>query len=93
MNNEYLIDLTGACTRKDLHDRIENSIPVPEWYGRNLDALYDVLTDPFFGANCLICFTGCAGFKDSMPQYFAAMQHMCAAACEANPGLMIEYAY
>ena len=43
MNNEYVIDLAGVTARKELHERIEAALPVPEWYGKNLDALHDVL--------------------------------------------------
>lgn len=28
-----------------LHDKLANSLHFPDWYGRNLDALYDCLTD------------------------------------------------
>ena len=91
MGNSYFIDLTGAENRKEIHDRIEQELPVPGWYGRNLDALYDVLTEPCFGEDCMICFTGCAGFRNSMPRYMAAMQQMCGAASEENPGLVVEF--
>ncbi len=92
MNNIYYIDLTGVERRAQLHDRILDRLPVPEWYGRNLDALYDVLTEPGFGGgNCHICFTGCAKPKESMPRYMAAMQHMCLAACEKKEGLTVEF--
>lgn len=42
---EYVIDLAGVCERKDLHRRLRESLPLPSWYGDNLDALYDALTD------------------------------------------------
>lgn len=31
--------------RKQLHTILADSLKLPEWYGRNLDALYDCLTD------------------------------------------------
>jgi hypothetical protein len=34
----------------------------------------------------------CAEFAESMPRYYAAMQQMCRAAADANPGLMVEFA-
>ena len=37
---EYRIDLRGVRDRSGLHDRIEQALPLPRWYGRNLDALY-----------------------------------------------------
>ena len=41
---EYTIDLRNVKDPESMHDIIEYSLPVPEYYGRNLDALYDVLT-------------------------------------------------
>ena len=41
---EYTIDLRNVKEPESMHDIIEYSLPVPEYYGRNLDALYDVLT-------------------------------------------------
>ncbi len=91
MNNSYIIDLAGVEDRTELHDRVEQGIPLPEWYGRNLDALYDVLTEPEFGGGCLICFIGCSEIGDGMTRYLSAMKHMCKAACEENHGLTIEF--
>lgn len=91
MNNSYIIDLAGVADRTELHDRIEQGMQVPEWYGRNLDALYDVLTEPEFGGDCLICFIGCAGFREKMPRYMEAMCQVCKAASEENPGLYVDF--
>ena len=41
---EYRIDISRVNSRDDLHDALEEALPLPSWYGRNLDALYDVLT-------------------------------------------------
>jgi len=89
MDKEYIIDLRGVYSREELHDRIEEELPVPEWYGRNLDALYDILTEPEYGGGCLICFSDCGGLRESMPRYLAAMEQMCRAAGEENPGLLV----
>lgn len=42
----YII-LDGAYmeSREALHDQLQDRLPLPPWYGRNLDALYDCLTD------------------------------------------------
>ena len=92
MDNFYFVDLTGVENRTELHDRIEQELPVPDWYGRNLDALYDVLTEPGFGGGrCTICFTGCSGSGDGMQRYLEAMKQMCRAAVEENTGLAVEF--
>lgn len=42
----YLIlDGEAISSKEMLHDVIAASLQLPEWYGRNLDALYDCLTD------------------------------------------------
>ena len=45
MENEYIIDLAGAGSEEDIQERIAESLPLPDYYGNNLDALYDVLTE------------------------------------------------
>lgn len=32
-------------TRAQLHDALQSQLDLPDYYGRNLDALYDCLTD------------------------------------------------
>jgi RNAse (barnase) inhibitor barstar len=42
---EYRIDCTNLESAKALHRRIADCLSLPEWYGHNLDALYDCLTE------------------------------------------------
>ena len=39
-----LIDGNKIKTQKKLHSEFKKSLDLPDWYGENLDALYDVLT-------------------------------------------------
>ena len=39
------IDVSDVTSRQELHARIAAALDFPEWYGRNLDALHDCLTD------------------------------------------------
>ncbi|MFY4257087.1 barstar family protein [Achromobacter xylosoxidans] len=41
---ELIIDGSRITSEEDLHDVISNGLALPNWYGRNLDALWDVLT-------------------------------------------------
>ena len=43
---EVTFDLTACFSPDDVHDLLRDKLPLPEYYGGNLDALYDVLTDP-----------------------------------------------
>ena len=41
------LDLSGVESISDLHDCFEEAFSLPPWYGRNLDALWDCLSDGF----------------------------------------------
>ncbi|MBO2527091.1 MAG: ribonuclease barnase inhibitor barstar [Clostridiales bacterium] len=38
------LDASNVTNRSDLHDLFAQTLSLPEWYGRNLDALHDCLT-------------------------------------------------
>lgn len=40
-----ILDGNLILDREMLHDVLSEELHLPEWYGRNLDALYDCLTD------------------------------------------------
>ena len=40
-----LLDGNAILNREMLHDTLAIGLCLPPWYGRNLDALYDCLTD------------------------------------------------
>ena len=40
-----ILDGNLILDREMLHDVLAEELQLPEWYGRNLDALYDCLTD------------------------------------------------
>ena len=40
-----LLNGTRIKSRKALHDALARQLSLPDWYGRNLDALYDCLTE------------------------------------------------
>ena len=42
---EIIIDCSRIRTRDDLHTLFREALAFPDWYGRNLDALYDCLTE------------------------------------------------
>ena len=42
---EKIIDCARIYSREDLHAVFREALTFPEWYGNNLDALYDCLTE------------------------------------------------
>lgn len=42
---EIIIDGSAVFTSPDLHEVLANALAFPAYYGKNLDALYDCLTE------------------------------------------------
>ena len=42
---EIVLDGLELRSLEEVHDRFAQALALPEWYGRNLDALFDCLTD------------------------------------------------
>lgn len=42
---KYTVDFTNIRSYADIHGGLKKSLSLPEYYGENLDALYDSLTD------------------------------------------------
>lgn len=45
MNMKMIIDGSKFDSRESLHEYISDKLEFPDWYGNNLDALYDCLSD------------------------------------------------
>ena len=43
--NEITLNCTALETKAQLHAALAEALSFPDWYGNNLDALYDCLTD------------------------------------------------
>ena len=78
----FYLDLKGVTTREELHDRIQKELPLPEWYGRNLDALHDILTDE--GRDWSLVFYNCEEPDESIGEYMYRLRRMCFAASFEN---------
>jgi RNAse (barnase) inhibitor barstar len=78
------VDLSGVCDRNSLHDRLQESLTPPSWYGRNLDALYDALTDA--PGPIHICFTAWKGMEEADPAYFKMFRSVLQAIRAELPG-------
>ena len=78
------VDLSGVCDRNSLHDRLQESLTLPSWYGRNLDALYDALTDA--PGPIHICFTAWKGMEEADPAYFKMFRSVIQAIGAELPG-------
>ncbi|MDY3281090.1 barstar family protein [Dysosmobacter sp.] len=86
---DFTIDLAGVATPAELHRRVRAALPCPAWYGDNLDALYDLLTDQ--GSGWRITFLRTAETDTMLPAYTASLRRLCARAMAETPGLQIGF--
>ena len=80
-----LIDGAEIQTRGDLHDSLSRQLSLPDWYGRNLDALYDCLTD--LHEETVIRIVHEEELFAHLGMYANVLQTMLNDACEENPRL------
>lgn len=75
MEKVFYIDLSGIESKEEFHKALKRELPLPEYYGGNLDALYDVLTDVSDEWN--IIFYNSSGFKLCMEKYYNSFEKLC----------------
>ena len=86
---EYVVSLADTSTREDLHKAISSAIPLPEYYGGNLDALHDVLTD--ISEPTRIIFTDYKAAKKSLGNYFYSFREAAEDSEKENPNLTVDW--
>ena len=79
-HRRFVIDLAGLRSATRLHAILAENLPLPEHYGRNLDAFYDVLTE--FGPRWRIVFRNAGAAMN-------ALRAVCEDAMAETPGLEI----
>ncbi|MBR6238688.1 MAG: barstar family protein [Lachnospiraceae bacterium] len=91
MNDEfqYKIDLARIYSVDEFQDVLREALPLPEYYGGTLDALYDVFTDQ--GRKWSIYFTGCAEAEAILGKYMRNFKKMCERATKEAPDMIIVF--
>ena len=84
----YEIDLTGTASVSEFHERIRQGIPVPDYYGDNLDALYDVLSS----MRGRLIIKGSEVIDEDISDYIDKFRAMCSDVRGNNPLLEILFA-
>ena len=82
MKKTFVVDLEGKSRPCALQRRFAAAVPVPPDYGRNLDAMHDVLTE--YGSEWRIEFKNSA----HVPELF---RQVCMDAAADTPGLEIVF--
>ena len=85
----FYIDMTGIDSKNELHELLQERLPLPDYCGSNLDAVHDVLTE--YGSSWDIIFYNLSKIHGSMEVYVGKLQKMCADAVRQTPGLQIRF--
>ena len=84
---EINIDCRGFVPRSDLHKAFAEALSFPDWYGNNLDALYDQLTS--IGEETVIRLENWAEAEETIGRYAVCARRAMEDAIQANPKLNI----
>ena len=82
-----MLEGRAMTDRAAAHDHLAQRLALPEWYGRNLDALYDCLTE--IGAETEIILQDPAAVIELLGKYGEARLATMQEAAESNPKLIV----
>jgi len=85
----YTIDLYDVFNADELHKAIRKALPLPEYYGNNLDALYDVMTE--WTEQICIVFLNVEEAEVTMPKYMKALRRLCMDVQKECPNIEIRF--
>lgn len=83
-----ILDGELILNRERLHDALAEGLCLPDWYGRNLDALHDCLTD--LKAETVIILHHQAAFERNLGHYGARFLRLLEDVSRENPCLVLE---
>ncbi|CUW27156.1 MULTISPECIES: barstar family protein [Streptomyces] len=89
------LDLDGVTGKADLMDRVARALALPDWFGRNWDALADSLSDHTVwpeGAveqGLLIVVRGWRPYADARPEEWRTAEEVLAEAADRTPALTV----
>ena len=83
------IDCVIISDKESFHAIMEEKLEFPIWYGKNLDALHDCLTEVFTSTR--IEFTNWSRLEDALGRYAAAIRRAVNHAAQENPCIEIVY--
>ena len=79
----FHVDCTSLSQAKDLHSTLAQLLDFPQWYGNNLDALYDCLTE--LPSPVMLHLT----HWDTAKPWASGFENVLADAQDANPSLTV----
>ena len=85
---KIILDGYMMQTKQDAHTYIQNTLFFPDYYGKNLDALFDLLTEN--RKQITIRIEHCNAIITSLGAYGTALLETFAEAAEQTPALTVE---
>ena len=89
------VDLSGVKTTEQLHEELKNAFELPEYYGGNLDALHDCLTDIAMKATeadpITVTFAGYKKAKRALGSDFHNFRNVLNDVSEEYPDFVVEW--
>ncbi len=87
MHRLIVLPAGGWLSKESAHDALQKALSAPAYYGRNLDALSDVLTS--LNDVCIVV-THCATLRQNLPGYGDKLLNVFASASEENPAIWVK---
>ena len=89
MEKVFYLDLKDITNKAELHELLARELPLPDYYGKNLDALYDVLTDESDGWDLI--FYNMPDADEELNKYICKLKKLCARAVSECYNLQIRF--
>ena len=83
--NYKLIDLSSVTTKEELFDKIEDGLDLPVYFGRNLDALHDMLSH----SDMVLEICGIDELKEALGGYADALCEMLSDTAEESKSFKV----
>ncbi|MEU5219351.1 barstar family protein [Streptomyces sp. NPDC020807] len=83
LDDPVVLDLTGVTGKAALMERCAAALALPEWFGRNWDALADCLAD--LPEPVTLVVAGWREYAETRPDEWATAQEVFASAVDGSP--------
>ena len=83
----YIIDVSKVSSTEEFHEIVAQDMRLPDYYGYNLDALYDMLT--VWGEPCEIFFRYMRQMEERLPDFAGRLRRVCRDAMEENENVRV----